>query len=137
MIRDLEIRNDRLAEAFDLHVLAVILTDWNRRIDDVGDCHHNFLNLLLNFFLLLRQFIHTTGIRRYLCLYLCGFLLLTLTHQSTNLLGQAVALRTENFYLLLDLTVLLIQHDHFIHQRKLGILELVADVLLYDLRILT
>ena len=41
VVRDLEIRYNRLAEALDLYVLAVVFTDRNTRINDVRDGHHN------------------------------------------------------------------------------------------------
>ena len=41
MIRNLKIRNNRLAEFLDLYVLAVIFADRYARIDDVRNGHHD------------------------------------------------------------------------------------------------
>ncbi len=41
VVGDLEIRDDRLAEALALDVLGVIFPDRDGRIDDVRDDHHS------------------------------------------------------------------------------------------------
>ena len=41
MIGDLKVRNYRLAEPLNLHVLAVILSDGHAGIDDIGNGHHD------------------------------------------------------------------------------------------------
>ena len=41
VIRNLKIRNQRLAELFDLYVLAVIFSNGYTGIDDIGNGHHN------------------------------------------------------------------------------------------------
>ena len=40
VIRDLKIGNYRLTELLDLHIAGIVLTNRNRRIDDIGDHHH-------------------------------------------------------------------------------------------------
>ena len=63
MVRDLEIRNYRLTESLDLHVLAVILSDGYAGIDDVRDGHHDLQDLLIQLFFLLGQLLQLLGIR--------------------------------------------------------------------------
>ena len=46
VIWNLEIRNNRLAKFLDLYVAAIVFSDWNGRINDVRDGHHNLGNLL-------------------------------------------------------------------------------------------
>ena len=50
VIRNFEIRNNRLTEFLDFYVLTVIFTDRYRRINDVRDNHHILQKLFLNLF---------------------------------------------------------------------------------------
>ena len=63
-------------------------------------------------------------------LLLLAGILLGLSHQHTDLLGQLVPVGAQGFGFLLGLQALLIQVDHLVHQRELFVLELVLDVLL-------
>ena len=55
MIRNLEIRHDGLAEALDFHVLAVILANRHRRVNDVRNDEHPLADFRLQFVFLRRQ----------------------------------------------------------------------------------
>ena len=68
VVGDLEIRNYRLAVLLHLHVLAVVLSDGNAGIDDVGNGHHDLFDLLLEILLLLLQLGKAGGILVHLLL---------------------------------------------------------------------
>ena len=42
MIRDFKVRNYGFAVFLNLNILAVVFSNWNTRIDDIGNRHHNF-----------------------------------------------------------------------------------------------
>ena len=137
MVRHLEIRHLGLAEALQLHILAVVLADGHTVINDVGDHQHPLADFRLQFFFLLLQgcqFIRHGGD---LCLYLLGFFLLSLGHQAANLLGQGLALVPQAVSLLASFPVFLIEGNHLIHHGQFGILKLFADVLFDLLRVIT
>ena len=136
MVGNLKIRNDRLSKALDLYILTVISADRDGRIDDIGNGHHDLGDLFGQLGLLLFQLCQTLGIRCHLCLDGIGLVKFLLTHQRADLLGQFVALGTQLIGLLLGGAALRVQSDNLVYQRKLCILKLIADVLLYDFRIL-
>ena len=80
VVRDLEIRNDRITEFLYFHVLAVIFTDRNGRIDDVRDRHHDLFDALLEVFFFLLKFSKVIGSCGNLFLYLFCFFSLSLSH---------------------------------------------------------
>ena len=91
VVRNLKIRHHGLTEPLHFHVLTVVPADGHGWVDDVGNGHHDFGNLLrkLSFlFLKLRQ---TRGIGVDLLLHGLRLILLPLAHQHANLLGQLVA----------------------------------------------
>ncbi len=135
MIRDLVVRNDRLAESLVLDILAVVLTDRDRRIDDVRDHEHDLSDFLGQFLLFDIQSSHLISHRSYLLLRLFGFFLLALTHEHTDLLTDGISLGSEILDAGLGLTEFLIVFDDFIYQRELVILKLLLDVLFDDVRI--
>ena len=137
VIRDLKIRNYRLAVAGYFNVLAVVLAYRNRRINDVRNGHHDLLYLLGKLlFLLLKRF-KLIGELLYLSLCLLSLVLLALSHEAANLLGNAVSVGSEGVAALLSLAELCIQLDNLINQRKLAVLELLLDVLLNSVGVLS
>ena len=137
MIWNFEIRNNRLTEFLDLYVLAVIFTDRYRRIDDVRDYHHVFQKLFLNLFLSLGKFLDTCSGCSNLFFNLFCLFSFSLAHKSTDLFGDLVSLSTESLNLLLNLSVLFIKFENLVNQLQFAVLELVADILFYNLRILS
>ncbi len=137
VIRNLEIRNYRFPILLNLYIFTVILSDGHRGVDDIRDNHHILFQLLLYFLLPLCQLFHPASLGSYLLLNLFCFHSFSLGHQGTDLLGDFISLRTKSLYLLLDASVLRIQRQNLIYQRKLLILELISDVLFYNLRIFT
>ena len=130
MIRNLKIRNYGLTKLLDLYVLAVILTDRNGLINNVGDDHHDLGDLLLQFGLGSFEFSQALCTGSYFCLFGFCLFLLALTHQCTDLFGDTVSGSTQIICLLLCLSALGIQCNHFIYQRELFILVFFSDVLL-------
>ena len=94
VVRNLEIRNYRLAVTLNLYVLAVVFPDRYTRVNDVRDSHHILQDLLIQLFFLLGKLCQTVCLCSYLLLnFLCLFLL-ALAHQRADLLGQLVTLCT-------------------------------------------
>ena len=135
MIRNFIIRNNRLAETFDLYVLTVIFSNRDRRVDDIRDCHHDCFDFFFYFFFSCRQFINfCTGSCNFFLHFFC-FFFFTLCHQCTDLFTDFVFICTQGFYFLLNISVFLIQSDNFVHHRQLPILKFIPDILLYHFRI--
>jgi hypothetical protein len=118
-----------------LNGLAVILTDRNGLINNVGDDHHDLGDLLLQFGLGSFEFSQALCTGSYFCLLGFCLFLLALTHQCTDFFGNTVSGCTQIICFLLCLSALGIQCDHLIYQRELFILEFFADVLLDHLGI--
>ena len=137
MIGDLKIRHHRITEFLDLHIFTVILTNRNRRIDNIGDHHHDLLDLLFHFVFFCSKGIHAVCLSRNLLFDLFCFFFLSLSHHGTDLLGQFVSVGTKSLYFVFDLTVLLIQLHHFIYKSQFFILKLIFDILFYNIRILS
>ena len=94
VVRNLEIRNYRLAVTLNLYVLAVVFPDRYTRVNNVRDSHHVLQDLLIQLFFLLGKLCQTVCLCSYLLLnFLCLFLL-ALAHQRADLLGQLVTLCT-------------------------------------------
>ena len=135
VIGHLEIRHHRFAEPLDFYVIGVVRADGHGGVDDVGDGEQDGAHLFgqLSGFggqalhlLCLGGDLRLDGFR----LLLLAGILLGLSHQHTDLLGQLVPVGAQGFGFLLGLQALLIQVDHLVHQRELFVLELVLDVLL-------
>ncbi len=132
-----EVRGHWLPKPFHLHIFAVIPADGDRRIDDVGNHHHPLLYFLgVDLFVLL-QLRHLVGHSLYLGLGGFRLLFFALGHQTANLLGDNVALIAQLVAPGLGGTEFFVQLDDLIHQGELVLLELLADVLLYNLRIVS
>ena len=86
MIRNFKVGYYRLSVSLYLNVFAVILTYRNRRIDDIGDYHHSFLNFFAQLFFLLLKLFKLIRELLYLSLYLLSLVLFALCHKSADLL---------------------------------------------------
>ena len=142
MVRDGVIGHNRLAEALDLDVAAVIGTDGHAGVYHLGDRVHDLLDLSLQLGLFGLQLFQAVSLSGDLLLDFLGLgclagVLLGLAHQSTDLLGQLVAVGAQVAGLADGSAVLGIQLDDLVDQGQLGILELFADVFLDCLRIFT
>ena len=115
MIRNFEIRNNRLTEFLDLYVFAVIFTDRYRWINDVRDNHHVLEKFFFYFFFSCGKFLNASSGSSYLFLNFFCFFSLALSHKSTNLFGNFVSLCTKSFYFLFDLSVLFVQFQNFVY----------------------
>ena len=135
MVRNLKRRNDRLAKALHFHVFAVVLANRNRLVDDVWNDHHSlfdFLGQLLLFDLQVSQLLCHSG---HLCFDLFCLLLLTFCHQSADLFGEGVALRTQVVAAGFGIAELFVQLQHLVHQDQLFVLEFFLDVFFDKLRV--
>jgi len=142
VVGDLEIGHSRLAEALHLNIAAVVRADGNARIDHLRDDHHALGEFRLVLRLELFQLGQTCGLARDLGLDVLGLLqlggvLLRLSHQHADLLGKGVAVGAKLVRLGLRRAQLLIKLHHLVHEGELLVLELLADVLAHELRVLT
>ena len=141
VVGDIEGWHRGLAEAFYLHVAAVVLADRHGGVDHLRDHQQDVVDLLAQLLLHLLQLSQTVGVGLHLRLHRLGLLqlggiLLRLSHQHPHLLGELVALGPQIIALVLGGSLLGIQRNDLVHQRQLGILELFADVLLYGIWVL-
>ena len=134
VVRNREIRNDRLAETLNLDVFAVF-ADRHAGVDDIRDRHHDLEDLLVEllFFSLCGD--ELIGLCLDLCLDFLSLGLLTLTHQRTDLLGELISGSAQAVGLLLRSAFFGVQLDDFIDKRKLRVLELFLDILADNVRI--
>ena len=148
VVRDGEIRHHRLAEALCFHVIGIVRADGHAGVDHLGNGVHDLLNAGRQFLLFLLQLCHLVGVRLDgsvvgidLCLQLSLLCLvgalLQLTEQGAVGLAQLVAGSLQALNFLQALAVLCVLLDDFIHQRELGILELLLDVFLDSIRVVT
>ena len=142
VIRDLIGRNHRIAVFCQLYVAGIVGTDRYGGIDDIGDEHHILEDDLVGFLFdgiqLGQPVRHPVYLRLdRIDLRLLGGVLFGLPHQRADLLGELLALRAELVGLLLCFAALLVVLYYLIHHRKLCVLKLLADIFLYDLRILS
>ena len=147
MVGNLEVRRLRLAEALYLHVAAVVRADRHGGVDHLGDDQHDLVQRGLRLLLLGLQLGHAFGIGLDggvvgVDLHLNGgsFGLVgaffQLAEQGAVGLGQLVALGLQRLTVGNGLTALGVQCDGLVHQRQLGVLELLADVFLDGFRVL-
>ena len=148
MVRDGEIGHHRLAKALSLHVVGVIGADGHTGVDHLRDGVHDLLDAVSQLGFLGLQLCHlvcvgldggVVGIDLGLQLGLLGLVgaLLQLTEQGAVGLAQLVAGSLQALNFLQALAVLCVLLDDFIHQRELGILELLLDVFLDSIRVVT
>ena len=142
MVRDGIVRHDRLAEALDLDVMAVVGADGHAGVDHLGDRVHDLLNLGLQFGLLGFQLLQAVSLGGDLLLDFLGLgglagVLLSLAHQCADLLGQLVAVCAQVAGLADGGAVLGVKLDDLIDEGQLGVLELFLDVFLDSVRVFT
>ena len=135
VVRDLEIGNERLAEALDFDVLAVVLPYRYGRVDYVRDRHHYLSDALRELLFLLFESGESGGLLADLALRLLGLLALALRHQAADHLRDLVAVRAQLVRFLHYGAVRLVQRDDLVDERKLVVLELLSDILLYRFRV--
>ena len=136
VVRDLEIGHDRLAEAFELDVLRVVLSDGHGGVDDVRDDHHGLQEFFLHTDFLGGKLVDARGVAGHFGLDLFGLVLLPLPHQLADLLGDGLAFGAEGFDLGLDLAVALVELQDLVDEREFAVLEFFADILADGVRIL-
>ena len=130
VIRDLVIRNDRLTKALDLDILAVVLADRHRCINDLRDALHDVIELCAQLVHDGFLFLHGDGIFLDLCLDRLSLILFAGLHENRNLCRELIALCAEILRDMLCLKDLCIQLRRFINERKLVILKLLFDIFL-------
>ena len=135
MIRNLKIRNHRIPIFLNLHILTVIFSNGNTRINDIRNRHHNLCYFFIQLFFLCGQLLQAGSICSHFLFYFFCFIFLALPHQCTNLLGKLIPLRPKLICLLLCCSSVRIQSDHLIHQRKLFFLKFILYILLYNISI--
>ena len=129
MVRDLPFGHDGFAEAFQFHVLGVVLADGHGVVDHLRDDHHALVDLSGQFFFLLFKRCQFVGHLGDLFLGFFRFVLLAGLHQLADLLGHAVAVGSQFVASRLRRSQFFIHGDDFVHHGQLFVLELLADVL--------
>ena len=129
MVRDIELRHNRLAKPLYLHIAAVVRANGNGGVYDIGNTQHYCMNLRLQLCLLLFQLSQAGGVCLDLLLDRLGFLelgrvLLGLPHQHTYLLTQGIAFCPQLAGLGNGGTILAVQSQDLVHQGKFFLLEL-------------
>ena len=129
MVRDIELRHNRLAKPLYLHIAAVVRANGNGGVYDIGNTQHYCMNLRLQLCLLLFQLSQAGGVCLDLLLDRLGFLelgrvLLGLPHQHTYLLTQGIAFCPQLAGLGNGGTILAVQSQNLLHQWKFFLLEL-------------
>ena len=135
MIGNVKFRNHWLAKALQLYVLAIIFTDRNTGINNIGQSHHDLFHFLRQFGFHLLQLCQACRSLGHLLLHLLSLFLQALRHQTTDLFRDLVTVCTKIICLLFHLTAFGIQLNYLINHRQFAILELIANILLNDLRI--
>ena len=133
VVRDREIRHDGLAEALHLHIAAIVRAERHAGVDDLRDGEHDLVDLGLERFLLLLELGQTCGLRRDLCLdglglFELGGIFFRLPHEHADFFRQGVALSAQIRRLVDGGAVGLVELDHFVDERELGVLKFFADV---------
>ena len=91
VVRNLKIRYHGIAKTLHFHIFTVILADGHGWVNNVGNGHHDFGNLLRKLSFLFLQLCQTCGIGADLLLHGLCLILFSLAHQHANLLGQLIA----------------------------------------------
>ncbi len=130
VIRDLIIRNNGIAESFDLDILTVIFSYRDTVIDDLGNDHHAFADLFFQSSFALFQCFELFGDGCNLFLYFLSFLSLSLSHESADLLAYLVALASEFVAARAGISELPVEVKDLIDQNQLLVLEFLSYVLL-------
>jgi hypothetical protein len=133
MIRYLKIGNGRFAETLNLHVLTVVLSDWNGIVNDIRDYHHPFFDLGVELFLQLLQFNKLPGNLGNSLLVVFRFLFPAFGHQISYFLADGIPLASQVVAFELGIPVFFVHFYNFIDKYQLLILELLFDVFLNQL----
>ncbi len=141
MVGDVESGHSRFAEPLHLHVAAVVRADGHRGVDDIGDHHHDLVDLRLQVRLLLLQLRQPGGVGLDLLLgglrlLELGRVLLGLTHQHAHLLAQGVALGPQLAGLGDGGPVFAVQRQDLVHQGELLLLVLLFDIFPDSVRVI-
>ena len=128
MIGNFKIGNNRLAELFDLNVLAVVLAYGHAVVDDVGDHQHSLADLSFQLFFLDFKVSELLSHSIYLSLYSLSLFLLTLAHQSAYLLALYISLISQFICLGTCSSVFLIEFSDFVNQYEFFVLELLFNI---------
>lgn len=122
--------------------MAVVGADGHAGVDHLGDRVHDLLNLGLQLGFLGFQLLQAVSLGGDLLLDFLGLgglagVLLGLTHQCADLLGQLVAVCAQVAGLADGGAVLGVKLDDLIDEGQLGVLELFLDVFLDSVRVFT
>ena len=137
VIWDLIIRNNRLAEFFNLYVLAVVLAYRNAWVDYVRDNEHSLTYLSFKVFFLFSHSVKLSTDSGNLSLYFLSFVLLTLSHKTAYLLAHYLSFISQLVSFCLSCSVFLVKLSYLVNKNELFVLKLLFDVFLDKLRICT
>ena len=135
MIWNFIIWNNWFAKTFYLNVLAVVLTDRNRLVDDVWNNHHTFFDFFGELFFFYFQISQFLSHRSYLCFYLFCFFFLAFCHQSADLFGQGVSLTTQIVTSGFCIAELGVQLQNFVNQNQFFVLEFLFNIFFDKVRV--
>ena len=94
VVGDFEVGNNRFTVFLNFHILGIVFTDGYRRIDDIGNGHHDLCDLFFQFGLCAFQLGQTGSISSNLCFYFLSFFFFALFHQTADLFGQSIFFRS-------------------------------------------
>ena len=142
VVRDVELRYLRLAEALHLDIVAVVGSDGDGGVDDVRDEQHYLTDALCALVLDDLKLCEPVRLRLDLCLDLLRLveltrILLCHAHELSDLLGQCVAGGTKLARLGYRSPVLAVKLQNLVDEGELCVLKLLADVLLDGIRVLS
>ena len=135
VIGNLKIGNVRLAEAFKLHIFAVVLSHGNGGVDDIGNSHHYLFDLFSKLGLLSFKLCKAVAEACYLSLCFLSLVLFALSHKSAYLFGDLVSVCSQFVSLLLCGTGLCVKLDNLVNKGKLAVLKFLFDIFLYNVGI--
>ena len=130
-----KIGNNRLAEAFKLHVFGVVLSYRNGRVDNIGNDHHILGKLFGKLRFLGFKCRKAVGKLGNALFGSFGFVFFALSHKSAYFLGRLVAVGSQLVRLGLGGSQLRVYGDCLVHQLQFVILKFLFDILLYRVRI--
>ena len=84
VIRNFKIRNYRLSKTLEFYILTVIFSNRNRRIDNIRNGHHDFLDFFFNFFFFYRQLLDSSCAFTYFFLKNFCFFKFFLSHHCSD-----------------------------------------------------
>ena len=117
VIRDLKIRNNRLAVFSHFYIFRIIFTNRNTRINDIRNYHHDLGYFLIQLFFFYRKLFQTGSVFSYFFLNVLCLIFFTLRHQRTDLFRNFIFLSAKCICFLLSCSSLCIQFNYFVYQR--------------------